>query len=204
MKLKTLVAFAVAAAFAVPLTAQAQGDKPKSEASGSAGAGASASGAEAMFKSLDKDNDGSISKEEAAGTPYEKDFAKLDKNSDGKLSPEEHAAAPRRPAAHRLAAPRRSSNYFCELRAGLTAARPSPGSKPSGKHLFNRRLDDAHRVGIALENGLQVIARLLQRDVRRQGWHVRIDDSFADHLRWGACVGLTLAYRCKESPACGT
>ena len=60
----------------------------------SSGATKSDGGAEAMFKSLDKDKDGSISKDEAKGTPHEKDFAKLDKNNDGKLSPEEHAAAP--------------------------------------------------------------------------------------------------------------
>jgi hypothetical protein len=47
-----------------------------------------------MFQAMDKDKDSSISKEEAKGTPHDKDFAKLDKNSDGKLSREEHAAAP--------------------------------------------------------------------------------------------------------------
>ena len=46
------------------------------------------------FDALDKNNDGYISKEEAKGTPHDKDFAKLDKNGDGKLSREEHAAAP--------------------------------------------------------------------------------------------------------------
>jgi hypothetical protein len=73
MRLKTLVAVVVAAAFVVPLSTQAQSDN---------------------FKDLDKDNDGSISREEAKGTPYEKDFSKLDLDSDGKLSPGEHAAAP--------------------------------------------------------------------------------------------------------------
>ena len=52
------------------------------------------SGAESMFKSMDKNKDGSISREEAKGTPHEKDFSALDKNHDGKLSREEHAAAP--------------------------------------------------------------------------------------------------------------
>jgi hypothetical protein len=42
---------------------------------------------------MDKDKDGSISREEAKGTPLEKDFAKLDKDGDGKLSRSEQAAA---------------------------------------------------------------------------------------------------------------
>jgi Ca2+-binding EF-hand superfamily protein len=82
MKVKMLIAAAVAAAFAAPLYAQ------KSPAAKSDG------GAEAMFKAMDKNKDGAISKDEAKGTPHGKDFAKLDKNSDGKLSRQEHAAAP--------------------------------------------------------------------------------------------------------------
>jgi Ca2+-binding EF-hand superfamily protein len=85
MNRKTLIALSVGAAFALPLTAQAGGDK--------ASQGASASGAEQMFKSLDKNKDGYISRDEAKGTPHEKSFAKLDKNNDGKLSRAEHAAA---------------------------------------------------------------------------------------------------------------
>ena len=42
---------------------------------------------------MDKNKDGSISREEAKGTPYEKDFSKLDKDGDGKLSKDEQAAA---------------------------------------------------------------------------------------------------------------
>jgi hypothetical protein len=87
MKLKTLLAAATAAAFAFPLAAQAGGDKAASGATKDGGA-------EAMFKSLDKNKDGAISKDEAKGTPHDKDFATLDKNNDGKLSREEHAAAP--------------------------------------------------------------------------------------------------------------
>ena len=96
MKLKTLIAAAVAAAFALPVFAQTSGGKASSDTSATAGASQKGAdgGAEAMFKALDKDQDGSISKEEAKGTPHDKDFAKLDKNSDGKLSREEHAAAP--------------------------------------------------------------------------------------------------------------
>jgi hypothetical protein len=80
MRLKTLVAVAVTAAFAVSPLTQAQSDKP-------------AAGATTPGSAMDKDKDGSISREEAKGTPFEKDFDKLDKNSDGKLSRDEQAAA---------------------------------------------------------------------------------------------------------------
>ena len=84
MRLRTLVA--VAAALAIPLSA-CQSSKPSSGTS-AAPAAPSAAG------SADKNNDGSISREEAKGTPYEKDFSKLDKDGDGKLSASEQQAAP--------------------------------------------------------------------------------------------------------------
>ena len=96
--MKTLIAIAVAAAFSLPFAAQAAGDKASSASSsgaaGSASSGATSSGAEKMFQAMDKNKDSSISKEEAKGTPHDKDVATLDKNKDGKLSREEHAAAP--------------------------------------------------------------------------------------------------------------
>ncbi len=91
MQTKALLAAAVLAALAMP-TLHAAGDSRGTSASLSAAT--SDGGAEAMFKSLDKDKDGYISKEEAKGTPHDKDFATLDKDQDGKLSREEHAAAP--------------------------------------------------------------------------------------------------------------
>lgn len=69
-------------------TSGSSGDKAASGATKSDG------GAEAMFKSLDKNKDGFMSKEEVKGTPHDKDFSSLDKNKDGKLSRQEHAAAP--------------------------------------------------------------------------------------------------------------
>ena len=87
MNARTLIAAAIAAAFAFPL--YAADDKASSS-----GATSSDGGAEAMFKAMDKDKDGSISKAEAKGTPHDKDFSTLDTDSDGKLSREEHAAAP--------------------------------------------------------------------------------------------------------------
>src|SRR5262245_6665341 len=82
MNHKLLIAAAVATAFAIP--AFAQTEKP----------GAGDGGAEAMFKRMDKDKDGYISKEEAKGTPHDKEFSMLDKDQDGKLSRKEHADAP--------------------------------------------------------------------------------------------------------------
>jgi EF hand len=92
MKLRTLVAVAVAAAFAVPIStyAQSSGQSGKQSSSPSAGAPATPS---AGSGAMDKDKDGSISKDEAKGTPLEKDFAKLDKNNDGKLSASEQAGS---------------------------------------------------------------------------------------------------------------
>ena len=60
----------------------------------SASQGKSDGGAEAMFKALDKNHDGYLTREEVKGTPHDKEFSSLDKNHDGKLSRAEHAAAP--------------------------------------------------------------------------------------------------------------
>jgi hypothetical protein len=103
MKRKPLFAALLAAAFAFPLAAGAGNDKTSGATSSSTQAPSTTAsndgGAEAMFKSLDKNGDGFISKEEAAGTPHAAAFAQLDKNGDGKLSREEHAAAPEHMAA---------------------------------------------------------------------------------------------------------
>ena len=88
MLTKTFLAAAVFTAFALPLTATAADDKASSGATKADG------GAEAMFKALDKNNDGFMSRDEVKGTPHDKDFTTLDKNGDGKLSRQEHAAAP--------------------------------------------------------------------------------------------------------------
>src|SRR5689334_13902684 len=94
-----LYAALIAAAFAFPLAAGANtGDKTSKPTSAAAGAG-NDGGAEAMFAALDKNGDGFISKEEAAGTPHAADFASLDKNGDGKLSREEHYNAKEHVAA---------------------------------------------------------------------------------------------------------
>jgi hypothetical protein len=89
MRIKRLVAVAVAASFAIPLSTYAQSDKPSSGTSAGAPAAPSAGGS-----AMGKNKDGSISREEAKGTPFEKDFSKLDKDGDGKLSASEQAAAP--------------------------------------------------------------------------------------------------------------
>src|SRR5262245_61826822 len=78
-QMKSMIAVVVATALAMPLATLAAGEKSPGTAASPSGA----SGAEAMFKSMDKNNDGSISRDEAKGTPHEKDFAALDKNHDG-------------------------------------------------------------------------------------------------------------------------
>jgi hypothetical protein len=117
--MKNLIAAAVAAVFALPVAALAAGDKAPSSASTSG-----SSGAEAMFKSMDKNNDGFISKEEAKGTPHDKDFATLDKNNDGKLSRDEHAAAPEH-AGDKRPAPAAGGT------PSPSGGTSSPGSAPS-------------------------------------------------------------------------
>ena len=126
MRLKTLVAVAIAAALAVPLLSQAQSEKP------AAGATTPGSGM------ADKDKDGSISREEAKGTPYEKDFDKLDKNKDGKLSRDELTPAPagagatqstRRSARRRRSRCPRAGDPLASRRA---AAARSPRPRPLG------------------------------------------------------------------------
>lgn len=89
MRLKRLVAVAVAASFTVALSTYAQSEKPSSGTSAGATAAPSGGGS-----AIDKNKDGSISREEAKGTRLEKDFSKLDKDGDGKLSSSEQAAAP--------------------------------------------------------------------------------------------------------------
>ena len=97
MQRKTLFAALVAAAFAFPMAATAGGKDKQASANGANGA--NDGGAAAMFKSMDKNGDGFISKEEAAGTPHAADLASLDKNGDGKLSSEEHYNAKEHVAA---------------------------------------------------------------------------------------------------------
>lgn len=84
MRTTHLIAASAALALAMPFAAGAAGDKTAGDSAG----------AEKMFKSLDKNNDGFLSRDEVKGTPHDKDFATLDKNRDGKLSREEHASAP--------------------------------------------------------------------------------------------------------------
>ena len=94
MQRKPLIAVAAAALFALPLAAMAGTDKATASKSSSSATAGNDGGAEAMFKSMDKNNDGFISKDEAANTPHAANFDQLDKDKDGKLSRAEHANAP--------------------------------------------------------------------------------------------------------------
>ena len=135
MNAKSLITAAVAAAFALPLAAYADGDKASSSGGSSAAASSSgggqasagaSSGAEQMFKDLDKNKDGFISREEAKGSPHEKEFDKLDKNGDGKLSREEHAAA------HKAQA----STGGTKSDSGSAEPQPSTPAAPTGEKKY--------------------------------------------------------------------
>jgi len=130
MQTKPLFAALVAAAFAFPLAANAGGGTNKHTGDKTASAqsnGANDGGAEAMFKSLDKDGDGIITKAEAKGTPHEADFASLDKNGDGKLSRDEHANAKEHVAA------RANTATGSSAAPPTTSSTTSSSSAPSGK-----------------------------------------------------------------------
>jgi hypothetical protein len=91
MKLSKLaVCAALVAAFSMPFTAQAaKGDRKNKKAAAPA------------FSTLDKNSDGSITKEEYVAAMKDSigeetantQFASMDKNSDGKLSSEEYSAS---------------------------------------------------------------------------------------------------------------
>jgi Ca2+-binding EF-hand superfamily protein len=92
----TLAALFVSASLAIA----AEGDKPKKPGEGKAGDGKRPN-PEEIFKKLDANSDGSVSKDEYMAGPRAKQdpakagegFSRLDKDSDGKLSKEEFAAA---------------------------------------------------------------------------------------------------------------
>ena len=124
MQGKTLIAALVAAAFAFPLAANAN-DKAKTTAANDGNDG----GAAAMFKAMDKNGDGFISKDEAKGTPHAADFATLDKNGDGKLSPEEHFNAKEHVAARAKANPNASSSSASGMSGDTSSSKSSSGTK---------------------------------------------------------------------------
>jgi hypothetical protein len=92
MKLKSMIAMAVAGTFAASF-AYAGGDKASGNKAAPSGASAPSSSAPS-FSDLDKNRDGSLSRDEAASAPWAKEFSRLDTNHDGKLSKQEYAAFP--------------------------------------------------------------------------------------------------------------
>jgi hypothetical protein len=82
--MKMLIAASVVAFLAMPISAGAAGDKASSP---------SAAGSGSTFEAMDKNKDGSLSRDEVKGSSQEKDFARLDKNNDGKLSRQEMGTA---------------------------------------------------------------------------------------------------------------
>jgi hypothetical protein len=107
MNLKTLMTLAIAAAFSAPVLAQQAPGKMDTPASnpqtisgndGSKPADRPAAGATAGgFASLDRNNDGYLSRHEANDAQWNARFSELDKDNDGRLSQSEfdamHSAA---------------------------------------------------------------------------------------------------------------
>lgn len=96
MRTNLLIVAAIAAAFAASC---AHTNRDRSASYSSTATARSDGGAETMFRALDKNKDGFISRAEAQGSPHERDFDALDTNRDGMLSREEHAAAHARSSA---------------------------------------------------------------------------------------------------------
>ena len=89
MKLKTLLAVAVAGAFASPLAAHASADGDRMILAQSGGpTGAAAAGATGRYHRLDTNRDGFVSREEAAAA-RDLNFSTYDRNNDGRLSADE-------------------------------------------------------------------------------------------------------------------
>lgn len=85
MKLKTLIAVAVASAFPSLVLAQAATSQPQEGS-----ATGRTTGSSALFNRLDKNNDGFVSRDEARdATELQGRFAELDKDNDGKISANE-------------------------------------------------------------------------------------------------------------------
>jgi hypothetical protein len=149
MKFRTLLAIAVAAAFAGTFGALAQGtggttSLPGTSEQGNPPAGAPAgdqtepgggasSGSSRIppdtFDQLDKDHDGFLSREEAAGTNLASDFDELDTNRDGKLSPGEATSSAARGSSSA------SSASFSDHKRGVggSTVPANPGGVPTSK-----------------------------------------------------------------------
>lgn len=84
MKLKTLIAVAVAGAFAAPFAASAGSDNIQIA---QAATSQPQAGSAALFERLDRNKDGFVSRDEARdATELQGRFAELDKDNDGKIS----------------------------------------------------------------------------------------------------------------------
>lgn len=103
MRTNLLIVAAITAAFAASC---AHINRDRTASYSGTTMGRSDGGAETMFRALDKNRDGFISRAEAQRSPHEQDFDALDTNRDGMLSREEHGAAHARSSAAPMGEPR--------------------------------------------------------------------------------------------------
>lgn len=140
MEFRALLAIAVAGALAQgcggttsPLGTSEQDNPPAGAPAGSQaepGTGASSGPSRISpdtFDELDKDHDGFISREEAAGIDLAKEFDKLDTNRDGRLSPDEVTGSATR-------GPGRASGDRSGDHGSGAAVLADPGGAPTPKN----------------------------------------------------------------------
>ena len=102
MNVKRLAVLVIAAAFAAPLAAQTGGKvqpkdsnpaaEPRTFGGGVDRSGAGASAGAGSFTSMDRNNDGYISRDEARDASWNSRFSELDKDNDARLSQSEYDA----------------------------------------------------------------------------------------------------------------
>jgi EF hand len=94
MNLKTVLALVIASAFAAPVLAQSAGRGVEGKDTGAKGANPAAPSAGATassFATMDRNNDGHLSRDEVRDAPWNNRFSELDQDNDSRISQSEFA-----------------------------------------------------------------------------------------------------------------